>query len=384
MEKMEKNEIVLVSPFFPPNVGGLETHLQYLTNYLSQKNINATVITYKPLTTRTAFWERKEKKGSVSIIRINWFGHRLFEKFAKYPFLEFLYIFPGLFMGTLLYSLRNRKKISCFHAHGLAAASVVRIVNLFLKKRSILSTHYIYGLNRRPFFSKVLVEIFKGFDRLLPVGRDSQAELTQAGLDPKKMNIFRHWIDNQRIFVYKKEKTELRKKLRLPGDKKIVLFVGRLLEMKGIGYLLEMAVKNPGIAVVFVGDGEMKEKIEEQAKKFSNILYVGKKFSTELVDYYNAADMVALPSIEEASSLVVVEALSCGKPIIVTNRGCSKDMFDDYLGEKIVPSAENILLAVENIIRRKIEDPLLEEKCRQFAVINYSEKNAQEIIDNYL
>lgn len=383
MEKMEKNEIVLVSPFFPPNVGGVETHLQYLTDYLSRKNIKTTVITYRPLTTRTASWERKEKKGSVSVVRINWFGYGLFEKFAKHPFLEFLYIFPGLFAGTLQYGLRNKRTISCFHAHGLAAASVVRVVNLFLKKRSILSTHYIYGLNSRPFFSKVLVWIFKGFDRILTVGRDSQAELVQAGLDPKKMSIFKHWIDNQ-IFVYKKEKKELRRSLSLPSDKKIVLFVGRLMEMKGIDFLLEMAKKNPEIAVVFVGDGEMKEKIEEQAKRFSNILYVGKKFNAELADYYNAADMVALPSTQEGSSLVVAEALSCGKPVIVTNCGCSKDMFDDYLGEKIIPSAENILSAVRNIIQRKIDDPLLEERCRQFALANYSEKNAQEITNSYL
>lgn len=384
MEKIEKNEIVIVSPFFPPNVGGLETHLQNLTDYLRRKNIPAAVITYKPLTTRAVSWERKEKKGSVSIRRIKWFGYDLFEKLAPYPLLEFGYIFPGLFWGTLRYSLKNKKRISCFHAHGLAAGAVVRVVNLFLKKRSILSTHYIYGLNKRAFFSKVLVGIFKGFDRLLPVGLDSQTELARAGLDSQKMSIFKQWIDNRQLFVHKKEKAEIRKKLNLPGNKVIILFVGRLLEMKGIGFLLEVAAKNPEITVVFVGEGEMKEKIEEGAKKFANIIYVGKKFSAELVDYYNAADMVALPSVEEASSLVVVEALSCGKPVIVTNRGCSKDMFDDYLGEKITPSAENILSAVEKIITRKIADPLLEEKCRQFAIANYSERNAEVIIANYV
>ena len=384
MEKIEKNEIVLVSPFFPPNVGGLETHLQYLTDYLSRKNIPAAVITYKPLTTRAASWERAEKKGSVSIRRINWFGYDLFEKLARYPLLEFLYIFPGLFWGTLWYSLKNKKRISCFHAHGLVAGAVVRAVNLFLKKRSILSTHYIYGLNKRPFFSKVLVWVFEGFDRLLPVGLDSQAELVRAGLDPQKMSIFKQWINNQQLFVYKKEKIELRKKLGLPNDKKIVLFVGRLLKMKGIGFLLEAGIKNSEMMIVFIGEGEMKEKIVVSAKKFNNIIYVGKKFGAELVDYYNASDMIALPSVKEASSLVVVEALSCGKPVIITNRGCSKDMFDDYLGEKITPSAENILSAVEKIIQRKITDPLLEEKCRQFAVANYSEKNAQAIIANYL
>jgi glycosyltransferase involved in cell wall biosynthesis len=257
------------------------------------------------------------------------------------------------------------------------------MVNIFLNKKSILSTHYIYNLGERPIFSKVLVWVFKGFDRMLLIGKESQVELEKAGLDPSKMTIFRHWIDNKKLFIYKKDKTEIRKKLGFPDDKFVVLFVGRLLPMKGISFLLEAAKINNDIEFVFIGDGEMKGEIIDKANRSNNVIYVGKKFKEELVDYYNASDAVALPSVEEGSSLVVIEALSCGKPVIVTSRGCSKDMFDDYLGEKIVPSAENILMAVEKIVERKRQDVLFEEKCREFALEHYSEKNAEEIVKNY-
>lgn len=381
-QEKKENKVVIVSPFFSPNTGGLETHLDQLAEYLRKENIDTAVLTYKPLAANIPY-KKYEKKGSVEIKRAWWFGRNWFDKLAPIPFLEFIYIIPGLLFVTFIFSIKNRKKIQCFHAHGLAAGFVVRIVAIFIRRKKILSTHYIYNIKGKSLFRKVLVWVFKDFDMILPVGKESLEELAEAGLDRGKMRVFKQWVDNKEIFVYNKNKSEIRKKLNLPENKTIILFVGRLLEMKGIPHLIKAASLDPETIFVFAGAGQMENALVDAGKRFKNIIFAGRKFGRELADFYNAADMAALPSKEEGSSLVVVEALSCGKPVIITNKGCSKNMFPDNLGEKIKPSATNILKAADNIKKKLKQDVYLEQKCRNFALDNYSDNNAKIIVKNY-
>jgi len=202
-------------------------------------------------------------------------------------------------------------------------------------------------------------------------------------LNANKIKGFNQWVDNKKMFIDKNNEYEIRKKLGLPEDKTIILFVGRLLEMKGILHLLQAAHKNKNYFFVFVGTGKMDNLLKKESEENANVIYVGRKIGKELVDYYNASSMVALPSLEEGSSLVVAEALSCGRPMIVTSRGSSKNMFPDELGEKIEPSADNLLAAIERIEKKLKDNYELRKKCRNFALKKFSDTNGAEIIKGY-
>jgi len=110
-------KILQLSTHFSPNIGGVETHLDDLVNALTKRGHDVSVLTYRPLTTK-ARWKIREGKKGVQILRIPWIPG-LFYKLVDKPFLEFLYILPGLFIATPFLILINKPEV--IHAHGLVA-----------------------------------------------------------------------------------------------------------------------------------------------------------------------------------------------------------------------------------------------------------------------
>src|SRR3990167_5897303 len=135
---MDKPGVLILSPFFSPNIGGVETYLDDLCEYLIKQNYRIYVVTYQPLTTRCKGL-KVEKKGELEIRRITWFGHNWFHKLEPYPLLEFLYLMPYLFIYTFFFLLMSHKKIDVIHAHGITVAFITKFLVKIFKKRAVMS-----------------------------------------------------------------------------------------------------------------------------------------------------------------------------------------------------------------------------------------------------
>lgn len=110
--------------------------------------------------------------------------------------------------------------------------------------------------------------------------------------------------------------------VQLPCDK-TVLFVGRLCYYKGVEYLLE-AMQDVSANLVIIGNGELREELEEKAKRLGiseRTFFLGFSSDEELRYWYHRADVFALPSVEpsEAFALVQAEAMAAGTPVVNTN-----------------------------------------------------------------
>lgn len=113
-------------------------------------------------------------------------------------------------------------------------------------------------------------------------------------------------------------------------DKKILLFLGQLIERKNIPFLFKVIKKLPENYVLMIcGDGPLRGQLEREAPK--EVIFTGKISEDEKVNYYNLADIFVYPSTKEGFGLSVAEALACGKPILASN----------------VPIVENIPLKVQ-------------------------------------
>ena len=100
-------KVLILTPFFSPNVGGVETHFDDLTEFLLKRGHKVFVITYQPLTTRLKA-KAKEKKGNLFVRRISWFGHNWFPKLEKRPFWVCLYLLPGLFLYSFYFLIKQK------------------------------------------------------------------------------------------------------------------------------------------------------------------------------------------------------------------------------------------------------------------------------------
>ncbi len=116
------------------------------------------------------------------------------------------------------------------------------------------------------------------------------------------------------------------KKYQLPKDYKRILSLGRLEPEKSIHTIIEamplILKKNKKVQLWIIGDGSLKNELAILSRRLGlekNILFFGKLPHDEVVMPYNACDLFVLPSIAEVEGMVVLEAMACGKPIIVSD-----------------------------------------------------------------
>ena len=140
---------------------------------------------------------------------------------------------------------------------------------------------------------------------------------------------------------YPRDKKTLRTKLKLPQEKIILVTTGRLCWVKGWDLLLEVLLlrsKEENTLLVFVGDGEDRNLIEERYPYlfYQQILITGFVDSETVAEYLNASDVFIFGSYTEGWSTSLIEALACGKPIVTTNVSSASDIVKDGITGFIV------------------------------------------------
>lgn len=119
------------------------------------------------------------------------------------------------------------------------------------------------------------------------------------------------------------------------GEKKVVLFVGRLAEKKGGKYLIE-AMKQIDALLVVVGNGPLDEELKQQSLCIKEkVMFPGAKTHAELKTIYASADIFAAPSVtaengdQEGLPTTIMEAMASGLPVVASNSGGISQLIKD-------------------------------------------------------
>jgi glycosyltransferase involved in cell wall biosynthesis len=136
---------------------------------------------------------------------------------------------------------------------------------------------------------------------------------------------------------------------------------------------------------MFVGDGPLANEVKAASNNFGNVIFVGKVENRELNTYYNAADLVIVPSLyEEGFGRVVLEALSCGTPVMASNRGGIPEALNQSVGMLVEPSVSEIEEKIHHLYVYREDLVGLARRCREYADERFSERNAKVIEESYL
>ena len=127
------------------------------------------------------------------------------------------------------------------------------------------------------------------------------------------------------------DKKNLRKKYNISINKKVVLYVGRLLEKKGIFELIRSFVKindkNSLLLIVGNGSKKIKNEINKYIKGNKNIILFDYVDNSKISEIYSLSDIGVVPSrCNEAFGLTVIEGLSCNLKMIVSNDGAIPEL----------------------------------------------------------
>lgn len=130
-------------------------------------------------------------------------------------------------------------------------------------------------------------------------------------------------VEDWQIQMSKLESKEiLKKELKLPLNKSVLLTVGNLIARKNHKKLITQSCLIKDSYLIIIGEGELKGELEKQIQINNlkdKVVLVSRKEGQELKKYFKAADVFVFPSIQDQFGYVVVEALASGLPVI-----CSK------------------------------------------------------------
>ena len=152
-------------------------------------------------------------------------------------------------------------------------------------------------------------------------------------------------------------------------DPATILYVGRLVERKGVAYLIDAMALLPQAKVVLIGDGPEREALEARANErgvTDRVSFRGWVTPEELDRAYATATAFALPAVvdkrgdTEGLGMVLMEAMSYRVPVVTTALGGITDIVDDGKTGVIVPPNDATALAAA--LRRLIEDRQLAEQ----------------------
>lgn len=371
--------ILLISPYFRPAVGGVETHLSDLCKYYTSRKFTVYVRTYKALGTKNRGVSR-ENSTYVRIHRLWWPDFNLVFKLEKFAFLRTLYIGMGLFFDCFWFLLNHSHDIDVIQVHGFIAALWSLPLAKMFKKRYVINTHVGFKFDEKSFMTKMVSFVLNSSDKVLVLTNNAKEALVNIGIVKSKITIYHYWVD-QNVFMPKK----VSKKSLGWKNKFTVLFVGRLVEVKGIETIIKLAEKLSNITFVLAGSGPLSDKLNDLSENKDNLLFLGRVDNKNLPKYYNASDILLVPSkiikqeYEEGIPRVIIEALSCGLPIITTPSGGIPDVFNNSIGEMVDDDVQKIKRKIEIFFNDK---KLLKQKsrnCRKFAQTYFGIKNAKII-----
>ncbi|MGF1739404.1 glycosyltransferase [Photobacterium satsumensis] len=156
--------------------------------------------------------------------------------------------------------------------------------------------------------------------------------------------------------------TQARHHLQLPTNKLIIGCAGRLVREKGIDTLLEALAVLPEVyQVVIAGQGPERKQLQHLSQQLGltgRVHWLGR--CDNMLSFYHAIDLFCMPSRQEGLPLALLEAQSCGKPVIATEVGGIPDLICPHSGH-LIPAEQPTLLA--QTLKDKLSMPI--HDCQQ-------------------
>ncbi|PKP60273.1 MAG: glycosyltransferase family 4 protein [Candidatus Altiarchaeales archaeon HGW-Altiarchaeales-2] len=266
------------------------------------------------------------------------------------------------YKSTLKLISEKNINFDLIHAHFIYYAGYVGAKLKERYKKPLIITGHGTDVYELPFrfknFEKMAKYALGNADYVTTVSKSNYEKLIELGVDKEKVTVIPNSYDKN---IFKPIPEDCKEGLNIPKNKKIILSVGMLEEIKGHEYLIKamrkVIDKELDVLCFMVGSGQLKSKLQRLINNLNlddYVKLVGAKPHDEIPIWMNACDLFVLPSLNESFGVVQIEAMACGKPVVATRNGGSEEIVINeklgYLVEAKNPGemTEKILLALNN------------------------------------
>lgn len=333
---------------YPPQLGGVATYTKQLEEKLMEEGHDVYILTYKQSGT---FPSNVYMAKSINI-----------------PLLRGLsFIISSYF---ILKKLIKEKDIDIVHANYIIPPGLVSVLgNLPAKKVITVHGSDINILPNNKILRPLIKYSLNKADTLYFVSEKLREKAASLNIDnlEKKSEITPNTVNTDKFQPLKGKKEILTE-----YDNPTVVFIGNLVEQKGLKYLLEAKkISESDYTLLIYGDGPERESLNSYVMEnnLKNTYLMGKTDIPEKI--IPEADIMVLPSISEGASIVALESMSCAKSLVATDTGNISSVITNNQNGIIIPPRNPELL------KEALDDLVINEEKREKLG-----KNARELIIN--
>jgi len=219
---------------------------------------------------------------------------------------------------------------------------------------------------------RIIVQTLLEADHVLAVGGALRERVIALGIPADRVGTLHRGVDRQRFAPG--DGHAARARLGLPPDRPIVLWVGRMVPVKGLDLLLaawqQVQRVRPDALLILAGDGEVRPELEVMIRQAAlRVRLIGSIPHASLAEWYRAVDTVVLPSRSEGVPNVLLEALACGTPFVASDVGGVRDLLEP--SSQVVPAGQ--IPALAEALLQSIQGPPLSRRATSAHIPDRSE-----------
>lgn len=324
-------KIAQICPCYFPDIGGVETHVKEISERLAKAGHDVEVITTDP----TGKLDKRDTINGVKVTR--------FRSFA-----------PGnaYYFAPQIYFYLKKHNYDVIHAHSYHALPALFAALGKRERRFVFTPHYhrsghtaFRNLLHKPyrFLGKM---IFSRADTIICVS-EYEKKLVESDFRVQGKTVK---IPNG---INLKEFEQLKHHQKEYGEK-ILLYVGRLEEYKGVQYIIQSLPELQDFRLRVVGKGPYEEELRKMAKDLrvaDRVKWLKDLSRKELLECYADADIFLMLSSHEAYGITVAEALAAGTPCVVAKGSALEEFVDGHacIGVDIRNGLGDILEAIKSL-----------------------------------
>jgi glycosyltransferase involved in cell wall biosynthesis len=385
--QVKNPKIIMLLLEFHPIFTGHGIYLQQLSNYLNKCGCDISIL--------AADFHSLPSHEIVNDLNVYRFPFSHNEKFWELK----------LALRVINFLFRNRNSYDILHIHGhLDIYGLLTLFNVLLRKHTI-SQMVLLGaddpmtLMGTYRFMRLRYKVLTLMDRFLCISKVLGESYQHAGLPMGKLTYIPQGVDVERFapVVSIDEKETLKKNLGLSDFNEIVIFVGAIVERKGVDWLIDawrqVQKRHPDALLLLVGqdvfDGNdvnedrLNSFVDAIRKIISenqlNVHFAGKQLDVDR--YFHCADVFVLPSRKEGFGNVILEGMASGLPVVVTYMdGVSLETVVHGKNGFIVNSVSELSHSLTTLLSDKALSHSMGKAGRKMAVEAFSMSN---IADRY-
>lgn len=293
------------------------------------------------------------------------------------------------------YSNLVKKSIKKDNIKHITSQELAYLLNSIKLEKTIITCYdlipWVYDKNRSSIW-KSNINGLKKADKIITISKFSKNEIVKYVKYPEEQIEIVYPAVNHQAY-YKTGNKSILKRLNIPDNCKIILYVGSEDPRQNVDTLVkafsELKKKLPEIKLLKIGNPNLygaREKLLELIEKLNlqkDVIFMDFVPEDELPEWYNAADLVVYPCSYAGFGMPPLEAMACGTPVITSNQTSLPEVVGSA-GIMIDPRDHNVLTdeMYEVLINDSLNEDMIKKGLKKAKIFNW-DKSAKETLDIY-